>query len=86
MTLRAQALKIPRTTAGYQMVEATIKGSLAKGVKARGIVPGTDEVTMPKPEDASSSDIATRTISGIVASYTLSGSVNNIQVNVQVAG
>jgi hypothetical protein len=86
MTLRAQALKIPRTTAGYQMVEATIKGSLAKGVKAGGTVPGTDKVTMPKPEDASSSDIATRTITGIVASYTLSGSVNNIQVNVQVAG
>jgi Protein of unknown function (DUF3383) len=86
MTLRAQALKIPRTTAGYQMVEGTIKGSLAKGVKAGGTVPGTDKVTMPLPADASSTDIANRTITGIVASYTLSGSVNNIQVNVQVAG
>jgi hypothetical protein len=86
MTLRAQALKIPRTTAGYQMVEGTLKGSLAKGVKAGGIVPGTDKVTMPLPADASSTDIATRTITGITASYTLSGSVNNIQVTVQVAG
>ena len=86
MTLRAQALKIPRTLAGYQMVEGTINGSLAKGVKAGGIVPGTAAVTMPLPSDASAGDIASRTITGIVASYTLAGSVNNIQVNVQVAG
>lgn len=86
MNLRATALKIPRTTAGYQMVEHTLLATGAAGVTAGGIVDGTYSVTMPSPDDASASDIASRTISGIVVNYTLSGSVNNIAVAVNIDG
>ena len=86
MNLRASNLKIPRDKVGYQMVEGTLKATGAKGVTAGGIVDGTYTVTMPLPSAASPSDIATRTISGIVVNYTLSGSVNNIAVAVNVAG
>lgn len=86
LTLRNRLLKIPRDRFGYQAVAACLDGTMANEVKAGGVVAGSYTINMPKPSESAPADIASRTIKGITIQYTLTGSVNNLDIFVNVEG
>lgn len=54
--------KTPYTVGGFGMIEGQIRARLQQGEIVGGITPGTSEVTMPHPDDASTADKGTRTV------------------------
>lgn len=77
--------KIPYTSAGGTQIEGVIQGVLEDGVTQGIIAPNTAVVTIPVPEDQSSTDKGNRFLDNITWGATLQGAIHSMEITGNLA-